>query len=308
MGKPVLHLLTGPSACGKTELSLRWAERFGAEIICADSTTVYRGMDVGTAKPGPDERRRVRHHLLDVAEVSQLFDVSEFARQTAAAVQDIRSRGKEVLVVGGSGFYLKSFHAPVADEVGITDGLRAEIRELERKEGLPGMVRELVALNGADGVGMIDLMNPRRVSNALLRCRASGLSLARLLERFRALPEPFPQWEKRIVVLERDFSELELRAAERARLMLHAGLVEECRMLRDLGIESNPAAASAIGYRETLAFLRGEIPEHLLLDSISQATTRLIRKQLGWFRKQLPCHRLVNAANPGDPANWFLPA
>ena len=85
MAKPVLHLLTGPTACGKSALALRWAEEFGAEIICADSTTVYRGMDVGTAKPTAEERARVPHHLLDVADVSEVFDVSEFARQAEKA-------------------------------------------------------------------------------------------------------------------------------------------------------------------------------------------------------------------------------
>ncbi len=304
MAAPVLHLLTGPTACGKTALALEWAERSGAEIICADSTTVYRGMDVGTAKPSAEERSRVPHHLLDVADVFQPFDVSAFAAMARDVVEDIHRRGKPVLVVGGSGFYLRSFHAPISDDVGISPALRAEVVELEKREGLAGLVREVKGLNPG-GTGSLDLLNPRRVFNALLRCRASGLTLGELLTRFRSLPEPFPGWEKRFLLLRRPVEELRERAAARTEAMLAAGLIEEVKQLTEMGFECNPAAASAIGYRETLAFLKGGLPRSALAGEISRNTCRLIRKQLAWFRLHLPAHRTMDAGSPLPHSEWF---
>src|SRR5262245_57692386 len=117
--KPVLHVLTGPTAVGKTEWALRWAEQRGAEIVSCDSLLFYRGMDIGTAKPTRDEQARVRHHLIDICDLTDRMDVTQFVTRAKAAVDEIRSRGRNVLVTGGSGFYLKAFLAPVADDIDV---------------------------------------------------------------------------------------------------------------------------------------------------------------------------------------------
>src|SRR2546423_950109 len=117
--KPVLHVLTGPTAVGKTEWALRWAEENNAEIVSCDSLLFYRGMDIGTAKPTPVERARVRHHLIDICDVRELMDVTHYVTKAREAVNEITARGRGVLVTGGSGFYLKSFFAPVADDVAV---------------------------------------------------------------------------------------------------------------------------------------------------------------------------------------------
>src|SRR6185436_18340364 len=144
-----LHLLTGPTAVGKTELALRWAETHGAEIVSCDSLLFYRGADIGTAKPTAAERARVPHHLIDVRDMTEPMDVAGYARLARAAVEDIAARGHAVLVTGGSGFYLKSFFAPVADEVAVPPQLRAEIAARLEREGLPALAAELRALNPA---------------------------------------------------------------------------------------------------------------------------------------------------------------
>src|SRR5690606_26312154 len=123
----LIHVLTGETAVGKTELALAWAEANDAEIVSCDSTLFYRGMDIGTAKPSPAELARVRHHLIDIRPVDTPVDITEFTTLARAAVADILARGRRVLVTGGSGFYLKTFFAPVADDVAVPPQLRADV-------------------------------------------------------------------------------------------------------------------------------------------------------------------------------------
>src|SRR5688572_18814316 len=154
----VLHVLTGPTAVGKTEWALRWAERHEAEIVSCDSLLFYRGMDVGTAKPGAAERARVPHHLIDIRDVTEPMDVAGFATLARAAVDDILQRGRAVLVTGGSGFYLKTFLGPVTDDVEVPPAVRAAVARLTPAEA----VERLRALN-PQGLGTLDVANPRRV-------------------------------------------------------------------------------------------------------------------------------------------------
>jgi len=292
----ILHVLTGPTAVGKSEWALRWAERRGAEIVSCDALLFYRGMDLGTAKPSPAERARVPHHLIDLLEVTETWDVTRYVAAARAACDAIAARGRPVLVVGGSGFYLKAFFAPVADDVEVPPPVRAAVADRLRNEGLPALVAELRRLN-PDGLGTLDGRNPRRVARALERCLASGRTLADLAAAFARQPPPFAAWETRLVRLDRPAAELEARIAARVRAMLDAGLVEEVRRLRAAGLERNPSAASAIGYRETLAALDGRIRADELAAAIGRSTRALVKKQRTWFRTQLPPHRVLDAAS-----------
>ena len=184
-----IYVLSGPTAVGKTELALSWAERFGAEIVSCDSLLFYRGMDIGTAKPTREELRRVLHHLIDICEVRERMDITLYLEKARAAVADIFKRGRRVLVTGGSGFYLKAFFAPVADDIEISEALRAEVAAKFEAEGLPALVEELRRRNPA-GIGALDTENPRRVVRALERCRAGAFAITRASEVFRPLPPP----------------------------------------------------------------------------------------------------------------------
>ena len=281
-----LHIITGPTAVGKTEYALSYAAQHNAEIVSCDASLVYRGMDIGTAKPSPNELDRVPHHLIDVNEVDAPYDVVAYVRDAEAAVADIFARGKSVVVTGGSGFYLKSFFAPVIDLVVVSDAIRAEVADLYAANGLQGLVAAL-RQRSPQGVGNLDVMNPRRVLRALERCMASEKSLPELQAEFAARPEPYSDCDKHYILLERDPENLRQRVARRVDLMLQAGLVEEVECLRELGIEGNPSAASAIGYRETLAYLRGEIELKALAPAIVQNTNHLVKKQRTWFRTQI---------------------
>lgn len=288
--RPVLHVLTGCTASGKTELALRWAEARGAEIVSCDSLLFYQGMDIGTAKPTREELARVPHHLIDICSVRERMDVVRYVELARAAVADILARGRPILVTGGSGFYLKAFFAPVADTVAVPDEIRQRVQGLD----LAAALAELRHLN-PDGLGHLDVANPRRVTRALERCLASGRSLRVLQEEFARQPSPFADCAVRLVRITRPPEEMRRRIELRVAAMLGAGLVDEVRRLASAGLRENPSAASAIGYREVVAMLDGGLAEAELPAAIIRNTRALVKKQETWFRTQLPEHRAVAA-------------
>ncbi|MFT3829414.1 MAG: tRNA (adenosine(37)-N6)-dimethylallyltransferase MiaA [Opitutaceae bacterium] len=296
--RPVLHVLTGATASGKTARALDWAERHGAEIVSCDSLLFYRGMDIGTAKPTRAELARVPHHLVDIVEPRERYDVQRYVAEARAAVEAIAARGRPVLVAGGSGFYLRSFFAPMSDGIPVDPALRAQLEARREKEGLEALVAELRALNPA-GLGALDVQNPRRVVRALERCRASGRPLAELAAEFALRPSAFADFDVRLARLECEPAELERRIAARVRAMLAAGLVDEVRRLDTAGLRENPSAARAIGYREVLAVFDGALPLAELEAAIVRNTRALVKKQRTWFRTQLPPHRVIAS---GDDA------
>lgn len=302
--RPKLHVLSGCTGVGKTEWALRWAEANAAEIVSCDSLLVYRGMDIGTAKPTAGERARVRHHLVDVADVSERFDVVRYAAAALTAVRDIIARGKHVLIAGGSGFYLRAFFAPVADDVPAVPGLREEIEERLARKGIAVLVDELARLNPG-GLGALDTRNPRRVARALERCVASGRPLVELVQRFKTRPGAFAAFDVQLTELVRDPEALAQRLEQRINTMLEAGLVNEVARLDRAGIRANPSAARAIGYREVLDYLDGKLPMAALGFEILKNTRALARKQRTWLRTQLPPHRTADAGAAIDVSALF---
>jgi tRNA dimethylallyltransferase len=287
-----LYILTGPTAVGKTELSLQWAEAHGAEIISCDSLLFYRGMNIGTAKPSKADLARVPHHLIDVAEPAEAWNVQRYLAEATRAVEDVMLRGKRVLVTGGSGFYLKAFFAPIADRVEVPEAVAREVEALDR-QGLAAMVESLLHLDPEAGESL-DMCNPRRVRRALERVMATGKPLRQLQEEFARQSFPFSLCRRHLCLLTRDRDELRERVVHRVDAMLEAGLVDEVRSLLVRGLEQNPSAASAIGYREVIRHLHGETKVEECREEIIQNTQHLIKKQLTWFRHQLPAGRVVN--------------
>ncbi len=272
---------------GKSSLALEWAEKNDAEILSCDSIALYKGMNIGSAKPEKSEQDRVPHHGIDLHEVGEATDVGRFADFAKEIVQSIFDRGKTVLVVGGSGFYLHSFLAPVVDEVVVSPQIRGEIESLHREEGIEALLARLESLN-PQGLGGLDRLNPRRVIRALERCVASGKTLRELRLEFEALPKPFSHLQKKIVWLDRENEDLEKRISQRTERMLEDGLLEEVETLLSKGLESNRPASSSIGYREAIACLKGEIEGEELKTRIDRSTRRLVFRQRKWFRKFLP--------------------
>lgn len=302
---PRIYFVAGVTAVGKTAFSLDWAEREGAEVLSCDALLFYRGMNLGTAKPTKLERDRVPHHGIDLCEPSDSFDVARYVDYAKSKVKEIHERGRPVLVVGGSGFYLKGFFEPVSDGLVIPDAIREKVELLEREEGLNGLLHQLREHSPGD-LGNLDLMNPRRVARALERCLASGESVTVLQKRFLEVPSPFDRYVRRSSLLERESSDLEKRIRLRAAAILNAGLVEETEHLFENGLEENPTACRAVGYREVLAMLAGNLPKDQLLETIVRSTLQLAAKQRKWFRNQFhPDVRLVAGAGESFSINDF---
>ncbi len=285
----VLHVLTGPTAVGKTALALDWAERHGALIVSCDSLLLYRGMDIGTAKPTADELARVPHACVDVADpAGKPYTIGEYIAGARRAVDAAMKEGRPVLVTGGSGFYLKCFYAPVTDALEIPPSVRDEVEAL-RQAGPGAALRRLRELEPYPPA-KLDLNNPVRVLKALERRLASGRPLAELLAEFEARPGAFDDFEKRTVLLTRSPESLERRIRLRVDLMLRDGLVDEVKRLLASGLRLDSPAAAATGYRETIAWLRDGEPggPAALAESIAISTRQLAAKQRKWFRTQLP--------------------
>lgn len=297
----MLHVLTGPTAVGKTAWALQWAEQNGAEIVSCDSLLFYRGMDIGTAKPTSAELARVPHHLVDVCGPAERMDIAAYVTLARRAVDDILGRGRGVLVVGGSGFYLKAFFGPVVDAVSVPVEVRQHVESLPAAEALA----RLRALN-PEGLEGLDESNPRRVARALERCLSTGQTVAALRVAFARQPGPFADCAVRLCRLDRDPVDLDRRITGRVDAMLAAGLIDEVKRLVAEGFEANPSAAGAIGYRETLAMLRGELAPAELGRAIAANTRALVKKQRTWFRTQLPPHRAIAAAEVTSAASLFV--
>lgn len=288
-----IYIITGPTAVGKTALAIQWALANDAEIISCDSLLFYKGMDIGTAKPTTEELAKVPHYLIDTSPVSEQFNVHDFTEAARNAVQDIQSRGKRVLVTGGSGFYLKVFYLPVFDQYEPSESIRAEISALESKGGLDALLDRLRQLN-PNGLGELDVQNPRRVGRALERCLVSGKSLLVLRDEFNQAESPFDEWPKRSCLLMRSKESLAQRIEQRTKVMLKDGLVDEVSRLIGEGISSNPSASNAIGYRETLAYLDSNQGGDHLEETINQNTRRLVARQMKWFRNQFKADLILN--------------
>ncbi len=300
----LIKVLTGCTASGKTEWALNYAARTGAEIISADSLLFYRGLDIGTAKPTKEELTSVKHHLIDIMDLNESMNIAHYVTCAKQIVKKLCSENKPILVVGGSGFYLKAFFSAVADNVDISKVLRQTVEDKLTVEGLPSLVNELKSLN-PKGLGSLDINNPRRVTRALERCLATGKTLDQLALDFKKITPPFADYALELTRLEQTPEALTKRIELRVALMLEAGLVEEVRHLLALGLRENASASKAIGYREVIAYLDGRLTLGSLANEIITNTKYLVKKQQTWFRTQLPSHRVISVSHLTDSSTLF---
>ena len=283
---PALHVLTGPTAVGKTEAALRWAEQHDAEILSCDSVCVYRGMDVGSAKPTVEEQRRVRHHGLDLVEPSERYSVSQYVDMAREAIAAAHARGKRILVTGGSGFYLAAFFGPVTDELEIPQGITDEVRTLHR-QGLASLLLRLREIEGQKLPEWLDAQNPIRVAKALERRLASGRTLDSLRDEFLTRRGPFADHAVTFELLERPDDELKTRIGARTKQMLETGIIEEAERLLAMGLDPELTSSRAVGYRAVMDWLEGgkRVAHSGLAERINLDTWALVRKQRKWFRR-----------------------
>lgn len=275
--------LIGPTASGKSALALRVAERCGAEIVSLDSMQVYRRMDVGTAKPTAAERARVRHHMLDLAEPSELFDVSRFLAELEPVLRDARERAQRLLLVGGTGFYLKVLFDGLFEGPPVDRGLRARIEARADVEGLSALHAELAALDPISAA-RIHANDRKRVVRALEVHAQTGRTLSDWQREWASFGNASRATQRFLVGLALPTAELDARIRVRTRAMLEAGWAEEAVAIeRTCGFSKS--AIQALGYVEALALARGELSFDDACARIALATRQFARRQRTWYRK-----------------------
>src|ERR1017187_801259 len=272
-------LIAGPTAVGKSEIALRLAGQLGGEIISADSMQVYRGLDIGTAKPSPADRARVPHHLIDVCDLTESFDAAQFARLAHRTVAEIQSRGHVPVLCGGSGLYFKAFLEGLGEAPPADAGLRAEL-EAAPLENLLAELRE----RDPAAYEKIDKKNPRRIIRAVEVIRLTGKPFSAQRTDWN-MPHA-SRFTPHFFCFTRSPDDLRKRIDARVDAMFKRGLVDETRELLKRGLAENKTAMQAIGYRQVVEHLRGErsLPETIELVKIR--TRQFAKRQLTWFRAQ----------------------
>ena len=271
--------ITGPTACGKSQIALDLAQRLNGEIISVDSMQVYRGLDIGTAKPTQAERELVSHHLIDVADLDEAFDAAKFCQLAASAVAEIQARERVPIFCGGTGFYFKAFleglgEAPPADlslrEALATIPLTELLDELKMRDPLT--------------FEKIDRQNPRRVIRAIEVIRLTGKPFSVQRAEWKAQKSSETQL---CFGLARSRADLHLRIEKRVDEMFKNGLVAETESLLHRGLEKNQTAMQAIGYRQVVEHLRGMRSLAETIELVKIRTRQFSKRQLTWFRRQM---------------------
>ncbi len=282
--------VVGPSATGKSELALSLAEALDGEVLNADATALYRGMDIGTAKVAPAERRGIPHHLIDVLDVTEPASVAAYQAQARAAMDAIRQRGRVPVLVGGSGLYVSA----VLDELefpGTDPGIRARLlAELDARG--PGAMHDRLHRTDPAAAEAILASNGRRIVRALEVGELTGRPFAATMPRAGR-----PRHGTRILGLQRAPAELDERVMRRSEAMFARGLVAETEALCAAGLRDSPTASRAIGYRQALAVADGALTRTQAIRETAAATRKLVRRQRSWFGRD-PRIAWLDAACP----------
>ena len=293
-------LLAGPTAVGKSEIVLRLAEQLGGEIISADSMQVYRGLDIGTAKPSPADRARVSHHLIDICDLTESFDAAQFVRLAQKAVAEIQARGRVPIFCGGTGLYFKAFLSGLGEAPSANPELRAKL------EAMPfeALLRELRERDPA-AYEKIDKQNPRRVIRAVEVIRLTGKKFSQQRAEWKS--EARSQKSENFFAFSRQPDDLRKRIDVRVDAMFARGLVDETRELLKQGLAENKTAMQAIGYRQVVEHLRGERSLAETIELVKIRTRQFAKRQLTWFRaqKNLEWIELKPDESLENPANVF---
>ena len=274
-----LIILSGPTAVGKTELSLELAESVGGEIISADSMQVYRGMDIGTAKIAVAERRGIPHHLIDILDPDESWDVAQFAERAREAIRVIRENGHLPIVVGGTGFYIQALVKGISFEEEMReDGYREQLENTDSAE-LSAMLAAVDPVSAAS----IPQGNRKRMIRAIEYAHYHGEPISALNERQSLQQSPY---NCAYFVLTMNRTELYSRINERVEAMVREGLVDEVRSLLRSGCREDSVAMQGLGYRQMIPYLHGECTLEESVARIQLETRHFAKRQMTWFRRE----------------------
>jgi len=299
-------ILLGPTAVGKSALAFEAARAAGAEIISADSMQIYVGMNIGTAKPSPAQRAEVPHHLLDICDPADSFNVADFVWAADEAAEAIHQRGRPILMVGGTALYLKGFIEGIFDGPGRDPKVRRRLEQEAREAGVPALHERLRSID-LEAAKRIHANDERRI--------------VRALEVWELTQKPISCWQTqegghreryalRLFGLRMPRETLYRRINARVKAMLEEGLIEEARALLDRPRGLGDGALQALGYREIIAHLRGELELELTVHQIRQNTRRFAKRQISWFRRfqDVQWVELDGSEDPGSLAAEWAPA
>jgi tRNA dimethylallyltransferase len=298
-------VLTGPTGSGKSEYALRLAESYNAEIVAMDSMTLYRGMDVGTAKPTLEDRRRVRHHLIDVLDPWESANVAWWLERAGECCREIESRGKRALFVGGTPLYLKAMLAGLFDGPPANTEIRARLESMALGEGVEVLHRRLAEVDAATAQ-RLHPNDVRRVIRALEVWELTQRPISVWQQQWHNEPLAMPA-VKQCWWIDRPRSELYKRINERVERMVGSGWIEEARRLQQLPRPMSREADLALGYREIFAYLQGKSNLAATVSLIQTRSRQFAKRQLTWFRNMPDCRRLeVSGDHFPDPATQFF--
>lgn len=280
--KPPLVLIIGPTAVGKTEIAIQLAERLNGEIVSADSRLFYRGMDIGTAKPTREERERVPHHLIDIADPDKILSLAVFQQKARETIADIHTRNKLPFLVGGTGQYVRAVtQGWTPPEVEPDERLRGELERMKEERGVYWLHDKLKSFDPV-AAEKIDARNYRRTIRALEVILTTG---RRFSEQRGQSDSPY---HLVTIGLTRPRMELYERVDQRIEAMFANGFVDEVRGLLAKGYSPSLPTLSAIGYRECIRVVNGEINEEQAKAEIRRATRVFVRRQANWFKESDP--------------------
>lgn len=281
--KDPLIIITGPTAVGKTALSIKLARQIGGEIISADSMQVYRHMDIGSAKVTKEEMDGVPHHLIDILDPTEEFNVALFQRLAKAAMEEIRSRGHIPIVAGGTGFYIQALLFDIDfTETTEDSALREELEHMAREQG-PEVLHRLLSESDPESAAVIHANNVKRVIRALEFYRQTGQKISKHNEREHQKESPY---NFLYYVVNTDRQTLYERIERRVDQMMENGLVEEVRRLKNLGCTSDMLSMQGLGYKEVLSYLNGTCSLNDAVYIIKRDTRHFAKRQLTWFKRE----------------------
>ncbi len=282
MAKQMCWVLTGPTASGKTSLSIRLAKAHDCEIVCMDSMQIYKRMNIGTAKPTEAEMAGIPHHMLDVVDPDEAFSVARYQEMAEECIADILARGKQPLLVGGTGLYLRALRQPMAmGDAAADDAIRAELEQLAAVDGGKQRLHDMLAEVDPVTAERLHLNDVRRAVRALEVYRLTGVPFSQ-----QPQSQTVSRYDYRVASLTMDRAVLYARIEKRVDQMAEQGLVEEVRGLLDSGVSADCQAMKAIGYKEIVPFIRGLVNWEETDYLLKLNTRHYAKRQLTWMRRE----------------------